>query len=159
MPWLKWIIVAVGSLLGVYMAFDGCRALTVGDYLTPRQGPYGGQLGPWAGLLRGAGLEPRSNLVKTGFVVYGICWLALALSFAAGKAWSWLPLVILSALSLWYVPVGTGLAAVPMKLRRSKPVFSSSCSFEPGVWSLSLSSIAPPQRGFWWIPSPSLALS
>ena len=116
MNWLKWMIVVVGSTLGAYMAFDGCRALTIGDYLTPRRGPYAGQLGPWAGVLNGAGLEPRSTLVKTGFVLYGICWIFLSLAYAAGQAWSWRPLVFISVLSLWYLPMGTALALLQLIL-------------------------------------------
>jgi len=116
MAWPKWMIFAVGAILGGYMAFDGTRALVRGDYLTPREGRYAGQLGPWAAGIRRAGLEPRSKPVKTGFVVYGLCWLTLAAAYAAGQAWSWWPLVILSVLSLWYLPLGTGLALLELVL-------------------------------------------
>ncbi|HEY4574753.1 MAG TPA: hypothetical protein VIJ26_12330 [Thermoanaerobaculia bacterium] len=116
MSWSKWVILTIGALLGAYMAFDGSRALIQGDYLTPRQGEYAGQLGPWAGVLRRTGLEPRSTPVKIGFIVYGICWLALASAYAMNPAWSWWPLVILSVLTLWYLPMGTGLALLELVL-------------------------------------------
>jgi len=69
-------IVGAGSMLGAYTAFDGCRALMAGGYLTPRRGAYAGQLGPRAGAVKGASLEPRSSWSRpaswsTGFLLAG----------------------------------------------------------------------------------------
>jgi len=38
------------------------------------------------------------------------------LACAADRRWSWWLLVILSVLSLWYLPVGTGLALLQLVL-------------------------------------------
>ena len=40
---LAWIIVALGLMQGGWLAFDGSRALIVGDYVTPSSGQYAGQ--------------------------------------------------------------------------------------------------------------------
>lgn len=116
MTWLKWVVAAIGILMGSWMMFDGGRALVKGDYVTPREGPYAGQLGPWAKLVRGVGLEPRSSGVKGTFVVLGLSWLLMAIGHATGARWSWPGLVVLSLLSLWYLPVGTVLAVVELVL-------------------------------------------
>jgi hypothetical protein len=61
LPVLAWIVTALAVLAGGWMAFDGARALIVGDYVTPQEGEYAGELGPWAALLESVGLEPRST--------------------------------------------------------------------------------------------------
>jgi hypothetical protein len=114
--WLKWIVAAIGIVIGGWMTFDGSRAFLKGDYVTPSEGPYAGQLGPWANLVRGAGLEPRSSPMKTIFVVLGVSWLAATLGHLAGARWSWPALVALSILSIWYLPVGTVLAVIQLVL-------------------------------------------
>lgn len=62
MDWLRLLAVALALIESGWMAFDGMRALLVGDYVTPRSGPYAGQLGPWARLVSAVGIEPRSTL-------------------------------------------------------------------------------------------------
>jgi hypothetical protein len=44
--WTAWLIAALVLLNGGWMAFDGGRALMLGDYVTPRTGQFAGQLGP-----------------------------------------------------------------------------------------------------------------
>ena len=116
MSGLGWIAVAIAGFVGAWMVFDGVRALTAGDYVTPRTGPYAGQLGPWASLVRRAGVEPRSVGMKTAFVLLGLAWLAAAAGYAGGVAWADRALVILSILSLWYLPIGTALAILELIL-------------------------------------------
>ena len=116
MLWLKWTAVGVGIVIGGFMAFDGMRALTVGDYLTPREGPHAGRLGPWSGMVERAGLEPRSTAVKSGFLILGIAWLSAVAAYATGQAWGGWGLMVLSVLSLWYLPFGTLLALVELGL-------------------------------------------
>ena len=64
-----------------FMTFDGIRALTVGDYLTPKAGRHAGPLGPWKHAVALVGIEPRSNLMKWIFVTYGSTWLAILVCF------------------------------------------------------------------------------
>jgi len=98
------------------MAFDGGRALVAGDYVTPSSGPYAGQLGPWAGVVEAAGLEPRSGLVKSVFVVYGLALVAAALGFALARAGSRRALLVLLPLGLWYLPFGTAINVVALAM-------------------------------------------
>lgn len=98
------------------MVFDGARALVVGDYLTPSSGEYAGQLGPWSKLVRKAGIEPRSTMMKSIFVVYGLAWLAIATAFGLRVPWAWLAMLIAALGSLWYLVVGTSVSVVVIAL-------------------------------------------
>jgi hypothetical protein len=99
---------------GLWMTFDGTRALTVGDYVTPRSRP--GELGPWHYLVESVGIAPRSTLMKAIFVVFGVSWLIVA--GALVRRASWAPSATLAAaiLTLWYLPVGTVFAVVQIVL-------------------------------------------
>lgn len=94
------------------MAFDGVRALLIGDYFTPSEGEYAGKLGPWANLVRSVGLEPRSSFVKIVFVIYGFLYLASMVALLAGVSWASTAVIVLAILGLWYLPFGTVFNAV-----------------------------------------------
>src|SRR5580658_10061616 len=104
---LRWFIMALAFVQGGWMAFDGVRALVVGDYVTPKSGPRAGQLGPWAHVIAGVGLDPRSTAMKLVFVGYGVAWLAMLAAFQQDARWAWWGLLLLGIGSAWYVPVGT----------------------------------------------------
>jgi hypothetical protein len=89
------------------MLFDGTRALIVGDYVTPATGEYAGQLGPWSKVVQAAGIEPRSALMKSIFVLYGLAALAMALCFALGYPGARTGMLVMAVLGLWYLPFGT----------------------------------------------------
>ena len=122
---MRWVVVALLVIVGGYMVFDGVRALTVGDYLTPSSGEYAGQLGPWSGLVEALGIAPRSTAMKGTFVVLGALHLLaavlLAVSGSAVAGW----LAVVAALSgLWYLPFGTaadGLAIVLLTATSLRP--------------------------------------
>ena len=90
-----------------WMVYDGNRALYAGDYLTPRTGPHAGELGPWAKVVKVAGIEPRSILMKGLFVGYGTVWLFIIALFALKKSLTWDLMLLAAIASLWYLPVGT----------------------------------------------------
>jgi hypothetical protein len=115
-PWLSRILLLLALLEAGWLAFDGTRALIVGDYVTPRSGPHAGQLGPWAKLVAAVGIEPRSTLMKGIHVGLGVAWLLVAISFAAGQSWAWRGMMVCAVLGLWYLPVGTvlGLAQIAL---------------------------------------------
>ena len=46
--WLSWVVVLCALTEAGWLAFDGGHALVTGDYVTPNEGPYAGQLGPWS---------------------------------------------------------------------------------------------------------------
>jgi hypothetical protein len=94
MNWKTWLAVVLVIFTAGWMLFDGARALIAGDYVTPTTGQYVGQLGPWSNLVEAIGIEPRSTLMKSIFVVYGLAW-------ARGA------MIIVCILGLWFLPIGT----------------------------------------------------
>lgn len=70
MPWAEWVVPALVVIIGGWMLFDGVHALVTGDFVTPKEGAHVGRLGPWATLVSGVGLAPRSLPVKLVFVGY-----------------------------------------------------------------------------------------
>lgn len=105
--WSAWVIGGLVLLNGGWMVFDGGRALVGGDYVTPQSGEYAGQLGPWARGVSAVGIEPRSSLMKTIFVVYGLGFLVATGAFLEGISSAWWAILILAGLGLWYDPFGT----------------------------------------------------
>ena len=107
MDWKNWIIVILVTFTAGWMLFDGTRALITGDYVTPGTGEYAGQLGPWSKLVKAIGIEPRSTLMKSIFVTYGLVALVVAICFALGLSWSRGTMIIVCILGLWFLPIGT----------------------------------------------------
>jgi len=107
MHWTGWLVAAFVVLNAGWMAFDGARALIVGDYVTPKTGQYTGQLGPWSKVVQAVGIEPRSTLMKLIFVIYGLAYLLAMVAFMMKVSWAWTAMITLAALGLWYLPFGT----------------------------------------------------
>jgi lysylphosphatidylglycerol synthetase-like protein (DUF2156 family) len=103
-------------LLGGWLAFDGVRALTVGDYITPASGAHAGQLGPWSRLVAAIGIEPRSPLMKAVHVALGLLWLVAVAGFAARVSWAWWAVLACAMASFWYLPIGTGIGIIELIL-------------------------------------------
>jgi len=116
MHWLGWVVVTLAFIEGGWLAFDGGRALVVGDYVTPSSGEYAGRLGPWAKVVSAVGIEPRSTAMKSIHVVLGVVWLAVMVCFALGLEWAWSGMLVCAVLSLWYLPFGTLLSIVQIVL-------------------------------------------
>lgn len=115
------VTLLIGILAGLesgWMAFDGTRALIKGDYVTPRTGAHGGELGPWAKIVSAVGIEPRSTGMKLAFVAYGTLWLGTTVAFVAGVGGSRTLMLLLAIGSVWYAPIGTllGLGQVILLL-------------------------------------------
>ena len=107
MHWSAWIVATLVVLNAGWMAFDGARALIVGDYLTPKTGQYSGQLGPWSKVAQAAGIPPRSTLMKSIFVVYRLAYLIVMMAFLLKASWAWSAMLIVAALGLWHLQFGT----------------------------------------------------
>ena len=107
MDWKHWIIVLLVAVTAGWMVFDGARAFVVGDYVTPKTGEYAGQLGPWANLVQAVGIDPRSTLMKSIFVIYGLLTLVIVVRFARGLFWSRPAMILVCILGLWFLPIGT----------------------------------------------------
>ena len=116
MNWARVAVLVLVIIEAGWLAFDGTRALIVGDFITPKSGPYAGQLGPWHHLAQLAGLDPRGTPVKVIFAVYGWTWLLLGSAFAVGASWSWVAMLIGAIGSLWFLPIGTLCSAVQIVL-------------------------------------------
>lgn len=120
--WLGWVVVVLALLEGGWLAFDGARALLVGDYVTPRSGPAAGRLGPWSGIVSAVGIEPRSTLMKTIHVTLGAVWLVAIAGYVAGLSWGWSAMLVCAILGLWYLPVGTLFSVVQIVLLLLPPL-------------------------------------
>jgi hypothetical protein len=106
------VVLFLAVLVGTWMTYDGTRALTVGDYTTPRSGPYAGQLGPWAAAVAAVGIAPRSIAMRLAFVGLGLAWLVAAGMFWRRDAGSTRALAVVAVATVWYLPVGTLAAFV-----------------------------------------------
>jgi len=104
---LSWMVIMLALLDGGFMAFDGARALVVGDYIRPQSGQYAGQLGPWSKLVKAIGIDPESTLMKLIFAIYGAAWLVVIVCFALKMPWAWTAMLIFAAASIWYLWIGT----------------------------------------------------
>ena len=116
MNWARVAVLVLATFEAGWLAFDGTRALIVGDFITPKSGPYAGELGPWRHLVQAAGLDPRGTPTKLIFATYGWTWLIVVIAFAAGAPWSWRAMLIAAAGSLWFLPIGTLCSVVQIVL-------------------------------------------
>ena len=109
---MRIVIVIIAVVVGGWLTLDGTRALVKGDYLTAS----GGKLGPWARLVAGIGIDPRSFAMKCVHVGLGVAWLLSAILFIASVTIGWHVLLGCSILTLWYLPLGTLLSVVEILL-------------------------------------------
>ena len=66
-----------------------------------------GSLGPWRHVVTAVGIAPRSTLMKTIFVTYGLVWLIIVLGFVRMAPWAPTAMLVAAIGALWYLPVGT----------------------------------------------------
>lgn len=116
MHWARILIVVCTVIEAGWMAFDGCRALVVGNFITPSSGPHAGQLGPWRHLVARVGLDPNGTPIKLVFALYGCGWLLLGVAFVCGATWSWSAMLGAALGALWFLPFGTVLSLVQAAL-------------------------------------------
>jgi hypothetical protein len=109
-------IVVLALIEGLWMGFDGTRALTVGDYVTPRSGARAGELGPWHYIVESLGIAPRSMLMKIIFIAFGVAWVIIAGALLRRVPWAVNAALIGAVLTLWYLPVGTAFGVIEIGL-------------------------------------------
>ncbi len=109
-------IIILALIEGLWMGFDGTRALTVGDYITPRSGARAGELGPWHYVVESVGIAPRSVLMKIIFIAFGLAWLIIAGALLRRVPWAVNATLIAAVLTLWYLPVGTAFGVIEIAL-------------------------------------------
>lgn len=105
-------IVVLALIEGLWMGFDGTRALTVGDYVAARSGPRAGELGPWHYIVESVGIAPRSVLMKIIFVAFGLAWVIIASAMLRRASWAVNAALVGAVLTLWYLPVGTAFGVI-----------------------------------------------
>ena len=113
---IRWVIVVLALVEGAWLAFDGSRAMIAGDYVTPCEGAYAGQLGPWAAVVASVGINPRSTFIKGVHIALGAAWLVTALGVVRRKRWVRTAVMACAVLSLWYLPFGTVFGVVQIAL-------------------------------------------
>lgn len=96
---MKYVVIALASIQGLWMVIDGVYVIANGKYIGPPKP------GPWAMLFEALGID----VFKLGpmFVLFGAAWLIFAGCFLSGAGWARNFGIVLSVLSLWYLPVGT----------------------------------------------------
>jgi hypothetical protein len=96
---MKILISILGLLNGAYMLLDGLFVMVKGKYIGPEKP------GPWANLFHKFGID----VFKLGplFIVFGLVWLTWLYSLWTNQSWSHPFGIIISILTLWYLPVGT----------------------------------------------------
>ena len=116
MNWPRVVILVFTAIEAGWLALDGTRALLVGDFITPRSGPYAGQIGPWRHVVERLGVNPRGTAMKVFFAVYGWLWLLLGVAFAWGASWSRTAMLVAAVGTLWFLPFGTIASVVQIVL-------------------------------------------
>ena len=116
MRWIRRLIVALALIEAGWLAFDGSRALAMGDYVTPSSGEYAGQLGPWAEVVKSVGIEPRSTVMKLIHVTLGVIGLATTTLFVLRIPRATIAMFVFAILCLWYLPFGTLLSVLQIVL-------------------------------------------
>lgn len=96
---MKLLITILGFLNGAYMLIDGIFVMLKGKYIGPEKP------GPWANIF----YKLDVNVYKLGplFIVFGVLWLIWLYGLWTNQPWALTFGIIVSVLTLWYLPVGT----------------------------------------------------
>ena len=104
MKWMRYAIIGLSLINGLWMLVDGIYVLTRGKYIGPEKP------GPWASVVGLTGVD----VFKLGpvFVLFGLAWLTFVGAFWFDQPWSRTFGIALSVLTLWYLPFGTLIAVI-----------------------------------------------
>lgn len=116
MHWSIWVVAILAFFVAGFFVVDGTMALTNGDYITPKSGEYAGQLGPWSKVVSAIGIQPRSTLMKSIFVIFGLLWTITIVCYLFKLPWTHAAMIVFAIGSLWYLPFGTLLGIVQIVL-------------------------------------------
>jgi hypothetical protein len=96
---MKILITILGFLNGGYMLLDGIFVLLKGKYIGPEKP------GPWTSLF----YKLNIDVFKLGplFIIWGVLWLTWLYALWTHQQWAYLFGLIISIMTLWYLPVGT----------------------------------------------------
>jgi len=99
------ILITIPALInGGYMLLDGIFVLLKGKYIGPEKP------GPWANLF----YKLNINVFKLGplFIILGLLWLIWLYGIWTNQSWSYTLGILVSVLTLWYLPIGTVLSII-----------------------------------------------
>lgn len=101
---MKILVTILGVLNGAYMLLDGLVVLITGKYIGPEKP------GPWANLF----YKLNIDVFKLGplFIIWGLLWLVWLYGLWANLNWAYIFGLIISVLTLWYLPVGTIISII-----------------------------------------------
>lgn len=96
---MKIFITILGFLNGGYMLLGGIYVMLKGKYIGPEKP------GPWTYLFEKLDI----NVFKLGplFIAFGVLWLIWLYGLWTNQSWSSIFGIIVSIITLWYLPVGT----------------------------------------------------
>lgn len=96
---MKTLITILGLLNGSYMLLDGLFVIINGKYIGPEKP------GPWANLF----YKLKVDVFKLGplFIILGLFWFIWLYALLTNQSRAFLIGVIISILTLWYLPIGT----------------------------------------------------
>lgn len=96
---MKILISLLALVNGGYMLLDGIFVMLKGKYIGPEKP------GPWSALFEKIGLD----VFKLGplFIVFGLAWFCWLCGFLTHQSWVFTAGILLSILTLWYLPAGT----------------------------------------------------
>jgi hypothetical protein len=112
---MKLVFIILSVINGGYMLTDGIYVMLNGKYIGPEKP------GPWAGIF----YSFKVDVFKLGplFIIYGLLWLAFAYSLYSSQQWAYVFGIIVSIITLWYLPLGTLISIatlVALLVARSK---------------------------------------
>lgn len=101
---MKIIILLLGFITGGYMLLDGIFVMLKGKYIGPAKP------GPWANLFYKLDID----VFKLGplFILFGIAWIVFLSGLLSHQSWAYLLGIIISIMTLWYLPIGTLLSVI-----------------------------------------------
>jgi hypothetical protein len=105
---IKYFISGIALVNGAWMLIDGIFVIINGKFIGPEKP------GPWASLLGLTGVD----VFKLGpvFVLFGLAWLLFVTALITEQEWARTFGIVLSILTLWYLPFGTLIALVVLGL-------------------------------------------
>ena len=96
---IKIIVIFMALLNGLWMILDGFHVVLTGKYFGPEKP------GPWSNILSLIGIDPYKFGVP--FIIFGILWLTGIMGLNFHQQWAWILCILISILTLWYIPLGT----------------------------------------------------
>ena len=101
---MKYLVIGLSLINGLWMLIDGIYVMMSGKYIGPEKP------GPWASVVFLIGID----VFKLGplFVLFGLAWLVFGGAIFSEASWARIFGVVLSVLTLWYLPFGTLISIV-----------------------------------------------